>query len=171
MNPNLPITPIEQGIAAEAAVEEGASIIHLHVREDDGSESHPALSDSMRRSSRSTDASRGESSRSRTRGARKNTMNYRANCHRAQDRDCARSTSGSLNIGDEVFPKTAEGSRPSSSPPSKTNDVVPELDMFDIGHLEQARASFYSGASCAARRISVRGSVFPWRLGRCTDIY
>ncbi|MBY0470271.1 3-keto-5-aminohexanoate cleavage protein [bacterium] len=34
--PNLPITPKEQGIAAQEAVKAGASIIHLHVREDDG---------------------------------------------------------------------------------------------------------------------------------------
>src|SRR4051812_5598426 len=34
--PNLPITPKEQGVAAEQAVKAGASIIHLHVREDDG---------------------------------------------------------------------------------------------------------------------------------------
>src|SRR5690349_18970444 len=34
--PNLPITPEEQGIAAEQAVAAGASVIHLHVREDDG---------------------------------------------------------------------------------------------------------------------------------------
>ena len=34
--PNLPITPEEQAIAAHEAVKAGASIIHLHVREDDG---------------------------------------------------------------------------------------------------------------------------------------
>src|SRR6186713_2698283 len=37
--PNLPITPKEQAIAAEECVKAGASIIHLHVREDDGSPS------------------------------------------------------------------------------------------------------------------------------------
>lgn len=31
--PHLPITPEEQGVAAEEAVQAGASIIHLHVRE------------------------------------------------------------------------------------------------------------------------------------------
>lgn len=34
--PALPITPHEQAIAAEEAVQAGASVIHLHVREDDG---------------------------------------------------------------------------------------------------------------------------------------
>ena len=34
--PNLPITPNEQAEAALACVRAGASIIHLHVREDDG---------------------------------------------------------------------------------------------------------------------------------------
>src|SRR4051812_12586236 len=37
--PNLPITPDEQAKAAEEAVQAGASIIHLHVREDDGTPS------------------------------------------------------------------------------------------------------------------------------------
>jgi 3-keto-5-aminohexanoate cleavage enzyme len=39
MHPNLPITPKEQGEAALRAVQAGASVIHLHVREDGGSES------------------------------------------------------------------------------------------------------------------------------------
>lgn len=33
---NLPITPAEQGIAACDAARAGASIIHLHVRDDEG---------------------------------------------------------------------------------------------------------------------------------------
>ncbi len=37
MAKNLPITPYEQAIAAKEAIQAGASIIHLHVREDDGS--------------------------------------------------------------------------------------------------------------------------------------
>lgn len=35
--PNLPITPQEQAIEAKACFEAGARVIHLHVREDDGS--------------------------------------------------------------------------------------------------------------------------------------
>src|SRR4051812_29450935 len=34
--PNLPITPQEQGVAAAEALKAGASVIHLHVRENDG---------------------------------------------------------------------------------------------------------------------------------------
>jgi 3-keto-5-aminohexanoate cleavage enzyme len=37
--PRLPITPLEQAEAAREALEAGAAIIHLHVREDDGSPS------------------------------------------------------------------------------------------------------------------------------------
>ena len=37
--PALPITPREQADAARDAVRAGASVIHLHVREDDGSPS------------------------------------------------------------------------------------------------------------------------------------
>lgn len=35
-NPNLPVTPDQQGIASADAVSDGASIIHLHVRDDAG---------------------------------------------------------------------------------------------------------------------------------------
>src|SRR5690554_3882113 len=35
--PNLPITPQEQAKEAKACFEAGARVIHLHVREDDGS--------------------------------------------------------------------------------------------------------------------------------------
>ena len=34
--PALPVTPAEQALAAEEAAKAGASVIHLHVREDDG---------------------------------------------------------------------------------------------------------------------------------------
>lgn len=37
--PNLPITPAEQAAEAQACFEAGARVIHLHVREDDGSPS------------------------------------------------------------------------------------------------------------------------------------
>lgn len=39
LQPNLPITPSEQAQAAADAVQAGASIIHLHVREEDGAPS------------------------------------------------------------------------------------------------------------------------------------
>ena len=37
--PNLPITPEEQAKEAKACFEAGARVIHLHIREDDGSPS------------------------------------------------------------------------------------------------------------------------------------
>lgn len=37
--PNLPITPEEQAKEAKACYEAGARVIHLHVREDDGTPS------------------------------------------------------------------------------------------------------------------------------------
>jgi 3-keto-5-aminohexanoate cleavage enzyme len=37
--PNLPVTPEEQAAAAKACFEAGARVVHLHVREDDGSPS------------------------------------------------------------------------------------------------------------------------------------
>jgi 3-keto-5-aminohexanoate cleavage enzyme len=142
MNPNLPITPIEQGIAAAAAVEEGASIIHLHVREDDGSESHrlERFEQAVYEIHRRVPEAIIEVS---TRGASGDPMSYRANCLELETEMCSLNI-GSLNIDDEVF----------LNPPTEVveliaaiqdHDAIPELDMFDIGHLEQARALLERG--------------------------
>lgn len=40
MNPNVPITPKEQAVAVEEAFKAGARVAHVHPREDDGRESH-----------------------------------------------------------------------------------------------------------------------------------
>lgn len=40
MNPNVPITPKEQAKAIEEAYKAGARVAHVHPKEDDGSESH-----------------------------------------------------------------------------------------------------------------------------------
>lgn len=142
MNPNLPLTPLEQGIAAEQAVLAGASIIHLHVREDDGTESHrlERFEESVYEITKRVPEAILEVS---TRGAAEDSMVYRGNCLDLRTEMCSLNI-GTLNIGDEVF----------LNPPSEVfpliekiyaSGSIPELDCFDIGHLEQAKSLLQRG--------------------------
>ena len=135
MNPNLPLTPFEQGIAAAEAVEAGASVIHLHVRNDDGTESHEL--DRFRQAVDEIQKRVPEAIiEVSTRGAVGEDIEYRGNCLELRTEMCSLNI-GSLNIGDEVFL-------------NDPNDVLklaekiysfgvePEIDVFDLGMLENA---------------------------------
>jgi 3-keto-5-aminohexanoate cleavage enzyme len=135
MNPNLPLTPKEQGIAAAQAVEAGASVIHLHVREDDGSESH--------RLERFEEAIYEIHSRVpeaiievSTRGAVGEDIDYRGNCLDLKPEMCSLNI-GTLNIGDEVFLNDPHDVRKLAARIYEMG-VEPELDMFDVGMMESA---------------------------------
>ena len=135
MNPNLPLTPVEQGIAAEEAVHAGASIIHLHVREDDGSESHrlERFEESVYEIKKRVPEAIIEVS---TRGAPENSMDYRGNCLHLKTEMCSLNL-GTMNINDEMFlndPKEVKV----LVQQIHASGVEPEMDIFDVGHLEQA---------------------------------
>lgn len=133
--PNLPITPEEQAQAAEAAVEAGASIIHLHVREDDGSPSQSLdrFKDAMDRiRARCGDVILQVS----TGGAIGETIENRAKPLQLKP-EMASLNLGTMNFGDEVFfnhPRDilALASRMQSS------GVMPELEIYEAGMLESA---------------------------------
>ncbi len=133
--PNLPITPEEQAEAAAAAVEAGASIIHLHVREDDGSPSQnlDRFKDAMDRiRARCGDVILQVS----TGGAIGETIENRAKPLQLNP-EMASLNLGTMNFGDEVFfnhPRDilALASRMQSS------GVMPELEIYEAGMLESA---------------------------------
>lgn len=154
MNPNLPITPIEQGIAAEAAIEEGASVIHLHVREDDGAESlraeryQEAIYQIRRRVPEAIIevSTRGKGEHSKTDQGVGVSLNAQLWGHEPSLKPEMCSVNvGSMNIGDEQF----------LNHPKEVKDqlrriydagLVPECDVFDVGHLEAAKSLVKSGA-------------------------
>jgi 3-keto-5-aminohexanoate cleavage enzyme len=131
--PRLPITPIEQGIAAEEAVRAGASVIHLHVREEDGSPTQrvdrfgEAIHEIRRRVPEaiiqiSTGGAVGESIENRAR-----PLSLRP--------DMASLNLGTLNFGDEVFlnaPKDIVG----LAQKMQENGVLPELEVYEAGMIE-----------------------------------
>jgi 3-keto-5-aminohexanoate cleavage enzyme len=133
MNPHLPLTPREQGIAAAEAVAAGASIIHLHVREDDGEECH-----SLDRFADAVAEIRARAPEAiievSTRAAIGEGIDYRGNCLELQTEMCSLNV-GSINIGDEVFLNSPPDVRKLASRIYELG-IEPELDCFDVGHLE-----------------------------------
>src|SRR5271170_6015060 len=135
MNPNLPLTPIEQGIAADEAVEAGASVIHLHVRNDDGTESHELerFREAVYQIQKRVPQAIIEVS---TRGAVGEDIEYRGNCLELKTEMCSLNI-GSLNIGDEVFLNDPHDLLKLTEKIYRYG-VEPEIDVFDVGMLESA---------------------------------
>jgi 3-keto-5-aminohexanoate cleavage enzyme len=131
--PNLPITPKEQAIAAEECVKAGASIIHLHVREDDGKPSQrperfKEAIDAIRARvpdviiQISTGGAVGESIENRTKPI-------------ALKPEMASLNLGTLNFGDDIFinhPKDIE----SFALAMQKHGVMPELEVYEAGMVE-----------------------------------
>lgn len=131
--PNLPITPAEQAIAAEEAVRAGASIIHLHVREDDGKPSQrPERFEEAIKAIRarvpgviiqiSTGGAVGESIDNRARPL-------------ALKPEMASLNLGTMNFGEDVFmnhPRDIVG----LAAKMHQYGVMPELEIYEAGMLE-----------------------------------
>jgi len=135
MNPNLPITPFQQGIAAAEAVEAGASVIHLHVRNDDGSENHEVerFREAIYEIQKRVPEAIIEVS---TRGATGEDIDYRGNCLELLPEMCSLNI-GSLNIGNEVFLNDPSDVKKLTEKIYNFG-VEPEIDVFDIGMMENA---------------------------------
>jgi 3-keto-5-aminohexanoate cleavage enzyme len=133
MNPNLPLTPKEQGIAAAEAVAAGASVIHLHVREDTGAETHSLdrFAEAVAEIQARAPAAIIEVS---TRAAVGEGVEHRGNCLALRTEMCSLNV-GSINIDDEVFLNDPKDVRRLAAL-IYGYGVEPELDCFDVGHLE-----------------------------------
>jgi len=134
MTPHLPITAEELGEEAARCREAGASVVHLHVRRDDGT---PTQDRALFQ--RAIDAIRARSDilvQTSTGGA----VGMSAE-ERAQPLDCtpppemATLNAGSLNFGDDVFlnpfPLVREFARR-----LRARGIAYELECYDVGHVE-----------------------------------
>jgi 3-keto-5-aminohexanoate cleavage enzyme len=133
--PALPITPREQALAAEAAVKAGASVIHLHVREDDGKPSQR-----LERFEESIRAIRekapGVIIQISTGGAVGESIDNRAKPLSLKP-EMASLNIGTMNFGDDVFynhPRDVVG----LAEKMRQHGVVPELEIYEAGMLESA---------------------------------
>ncbi|MFY9718628.1 MAG: 3-keto-5-aminohexanoate cleavage protein [Candidatus Cybelea sp.] len=133
--PYLPYTPPLLGETARAIREAGASIIHVHCRNDDGTNTH-----SVERFGQAYAAIRAQSDlivQFSTGGAIGMTPRERASVLELRP-EMATLTCGSVNFGDEIF----ENSFPIMRDLLKRMNefgVRPELEIFDKGHLANAR--------------------------------
>jgi 3-keto-5-aminohexanoate cleavage enzyme len=133
--PYLPYTPQLLGETARAIREAGASIIHVHCRNDDGTNTH-----SVERFREAYDAIRAASDlivQFSTGGAIGMTPLERAGVLELRP-EMATLTCGSVNFGDEVFENSFPIMRTILK---KMNEfgVRPELEIFDKGHIANAR--------------------------------
>jgi len=140
--PYLPITADELAAEAERCAAAGASVVHLHVRRDDGTPTQDrGLFEKAIRAIRDRCDIIVQTS---TGGA----VGMSAD-ERAQPLECgpemATLNAGSLNFGDDVFlnpfPMVREFARR-----MREKGIVPELECYDAGHLESCLALAKEGA-------------------------
>ena len=133
--PHLPLTPAALGETARRCQAAGAAMIHVHCRTDDGrNTSDPE------RFAAARDAIRAESDlivQFTTGGAIGMTGTERAAPLRARP-EMATLTCGTVNFGDEVFENSFPLMREIAAEMARY-DVRPELEIFDAGHLTNAK--------------------------------
>ena len=133
--PHLAVTPTQLGEVAAEVAEAGASLIHVHCRNDDGSNTHDVA-----RFSAAYEAIRARSElivQFSTGGAIGMTPQERAAVLQLRP-EMATLTCGSVNFGDEIFENSFPIMRTIAGAMNQYG-VKPELEIFDKGHLANAR--------------------------------
>ena len=140
--PWLPITPQEIADEAARCREAGAAVIHLHVRNDDGtptqaSERFAATIEAIRKK---TDCIVQTS----TGGAVGMSLDERAGPLACKP-EMATLNCGTINFGDDVFVNPRKEIRDMAAR-IRAAGSVPELECYEIGHVEEALALLREGA-------------------------
>ena len=133
--PHLAVTPTQLGEVAAEVAEAGASLVHVHCRNDDGSNTHEVA-----RFRAAYEAIRAKSDlivQFSTGGAISMTPQERAAVLQLRP-EMATLTCGSVNFGDEIFENSFPIMRTIAGA-MKEFGVKPELEIFDKGHLANAR--------------------------------
>jgi 3-keto-5-aminohexanoate cleavage enzyme len=133
--PYLPYTPAMLGATAQAIREAGASIVHVHCRNDDGTNTHD-----VERFRAAYEAIRGASDlivQFSTGGAIGMTPDERAAVLQLRP-EMATLTCGSVNFGDDIFENSFPIMRGILAKMHEFG-VRPELEIFDKGHIANAR--------------------------------
>jgi 3-keto-5-aminohexanoate cleavage enzyme len=133
--PYLPVTPERLGETARAIREAGASIVHVHCRNDDGSNTHDVAR--FRAAYESIRAQSDLIVQFSTGGAIGMTPEERAAPLQLRP-EMATLTCGTVNFGDDVFENSFPIMRGILGKMHEFG-VRPELEIFDKGHLANAR--------------------------------
>ena len=133
--PHLPITPQEQAAAAAEAVKAGASIIHLHVRDDQGN-----ATQDLNRFKESIQAIRDQAPgviiQISTGGAIGESIENRMAPLDLKP-EMASLNLGTMNFGDDIFYNHPKDILELANR-MKTKKVLPELEIYEVGMLETA---------------------------------
>jgi 3-keto-5-aminohexanoate cleavage enzyme len=140
--PHLPITPREIADEAARCREAGAAVIHLHVRNDDGTNTQSA-----ERFAEAISAIRAKTDcivQPTTGGAVGMSIEERSQPLACKP-EMATLNCGSVNFGEDVFVNTRPQIRDLASRIRKAGSVA-ELECYDVGHVEEALALLKEGA-------------------------
>lgn len=134
--PHLPITPREIADEAARCREAGAAVIHLHVRNDDGSNTQSAdrFGETIAAIRAKTDCIIQPS----TGGAVGMSMSERAGPLACKP-EMATLNCGSLNFGSDVFVNTRPEIRDMAKR-IRDSGAIPELECYEVGHVDEAIA-------------------------------
>ncbi len=132
--PHLPITPAEIADEAARCREAGAAVIHLHVREDDGSPTQSA--DRFRATIEAIRAKTDCIVQTSTGGAVGMSIDERAGPLACRP-EMATLNCGTVNFGDDVFVNTRPQIRDLAARIAAAGSV-PELECYEVGHVEEA---------------------------------
>ena len=140
--PYLPITADELAAEAQRCAAAGASVIHLHVRKDDGTPTQDrALFDKAIRGIRARCDVIVQTSTGGAVGMSAEERAQPLDC----DPDMASLNAGSLNFGDDVFlnplPMVREFAKR-----MRERGIVPELECYEAGHVESCLMLAKEGA-------------------------
>jgi 3-keto-5-aminohexanoate cleavage enzyme len=133
--PHLPVTPEQLGETARLCRVAGAAMIHVHCRNDDGT--NTASVERFDAAQRAIRAASDLIVQFTTGGAIGMTVAQRAGPLRLQP-EMATLTCGTVNFGDDIFENSFPIMRGILAELDRY-DVKPELEIFDVGHLANAK--------------------------------
>lgn len=141
--PALPITPEEQAQAAKECVEAGASVIHLHVRDDQGKPSQE-----LAHFKRTIDAIIKKCPvrpvlQFSTGGAVGEKMDRRI-APLTLKPEMASFNTGTINFGEDIFVNTFSEMRELAKAMQQQN-VIAEYEMYDAGHVDNLKKLIKEG--------------------------
>ena len=144
-NPSLPTLPNEQIESTQKAFEAGASLVHIHVRNDDESSSSDPdrfalVQAGIRKHCPGMIIQFSTGGRGRDPSARGNALQHRP--------DMASLSTGSVNFPTIVYENSASLVHELATK-MKAYDIAPEIEIFDLSHIHGAKRLIEAGIMSA----------------------
>jgi 3-keto-5-aminohexanoate cleavage enzyme len=148
-NPAVPILPAEQIESTHAAFEAGATLVHIHVRNDDESpssdpERFAAVQEGVRRHCPGMIIQFSTGGRGRDPSQRGNALSHRP--------DMASLSTGSVNFPTIVYENSA-ALVVDLATRMKQHEVAPEIEIFDLSHIHGAKRLIEQGLMSATPHV------------------